>query len=110
MTPDLNEIFHASVVQATIGFLYGDWIIGTEDHANLWESLFKEGELKMLPPRYQVDYTLLPRGRVSYNLKSERFFVYHGNWLRSKHRSLILKRFNLQRSRTSFEEDEHYRK
>jgi len=109
ITPDLEDIFYASSVETDKGIVYGDWILGTDDHTILWDRLYSEGELKMLPRRYQEDYTLLPRGRVSFNSKAGEFTVYHGNWLKPKHKKIIMDRFHLARNQTVFEEDEHYR-
>lgn len=108
MTPDRGAIFYASKNDLSEGQAYFDWIIARNDHAVLWESLRSSGKLMGLPRVYWDDYSLLPRGRVSYNTKTLRYLVYHGNWLSVKNRTLIIDAFHLPKWLTDFELDEHY--
>jgi len=107
--PGSTEFFKIALVEVTEGLNYGDWIIGHQDHATLWDSLLEEGKLRGISKKFRDDYSLMPRGRVSFNTKSNRFIAYHGNWLRDEHRKIILDAFRLPVESTDFEEDAHYR-
>ena len=106
--PNSTEFFRTAMVAVENGHQYGDWIIGDQDHATFWDYLLKEGALRGVGKKYREDYSLLPRGRVSYNKISSRYVVYHGNWLRPEHRKNILDAFQLPVEFTDFEEDAHY--
>ena len=109
MNPDLESLFYASKQELSEGQSYFDWIIARDDHADLWDRLRSSGDLSGLPRRHRDDYSLLPRGRVSYNTKTKRYVVYHGNWLIKNTKRLIMDLFHLPKRSTDFELDEHYR-
>ncbi|MFA6857235.1 MAG: hypothetical protein WCR31_08510 [Treponema sp.] len=84
------------------GEKYLNWIISSKDHYDYWNEMYAAGKVP------GPDYDAYPRGRVSFNLDTNMFTVYHGNWLTPQVKALLLKEFNLTKKETVFESDEHY--
>lgn len=108
MAPDLDSFFYTISVELAQGIRYTDWIIANENHSKVWDDLLSKNELVSLPKRYWFDYTLLPRGRVSYRCKNKEYVIYHGNWLKERHKKMIVERYRLSDEKYQFEIDNHY--
>lgn len=108
LTRNLKDFFHVSAQKVTEGQLYGDWIISKDDHATLWEWLYKSGELNTIPRIHREDYAILPRGRVSFNRNTYTYIVYCGEWITDSIKTAVINRFDLSVSATIFEIDGHY--
>ncbi len=108
MAPDLSCFFYSEQIEINNAILYGDWLISKNDHVDIWEILKGNGDLKSLGKRYHNEYWLLPRGRVSYNIKSQLYYVYHGNWFKENHTEMIYERYSIHESNSIFEYDQHY--
>jgi hypothetical protein len=105
---DLSGILLASTNSLSSGQHYGGWIIGLDDHYAFWEQKMSTKEYSWLSRRYRDDYSMLPRGRVSFNTITKKYVVYHGNWFCKEHIKLLKEYFHLEMYETVFEEDEHY--
>jgi hypothetical protein len=77
-------------------------------HAGRWRTLHRAGLLDMLSPNIQDDFTALPRGRVAYDLQTERFVIFHGTDFDQAIRSRLIRAFNLPNEHTDESFSEHY--
>jgi hypothetical protein len=75
-------------------------------HYELWSELQKKD-----PDLYDLDCYALPRGRVLYNEKTRKFEILADRHILEKDGLVtrIVEDFHLEKSRTEFREDEHYR-
>ena len=108
LLPDLSHLFYVNKTCIEQAQNYGEWLICQADHSNEWARLEQSGYLHPLPKRYRAEYWLLPRGRVSYNVRLDKYFVYHGNWFTREHARIIEAEFELVAGNVVYEEDEHY--
>ena len=108
--PDFSELFYVKKTCIEKAEKYGEWLICQADHSNEWARLEQSGYLHSLPKRYRAEYWLLPRGRVSYNVVLNKYFVYHGNWFTREHAKIIEVEFEIKSGNVVYEEDEHYSK
>ena len=108
LLPDLSHLFYAHKVRINFAQKYGDWLISWVDHNNVWDELEQSGYLQYLPKRYRTEYWKLPRGRVSYNIVLNKYFIYHGNYFMSQHAKIIEAEFELTAENIVYEEDRHY--
>jgi len=106
--PDFSELFYVKKICIEQAEKYEEWLICQADHSNEWARLEQSGYLHPLPKRYRAEYWLLPRGRVSYNVRLGKYFVYHGNWFTREHAKIIEVEFEIKSGNVVYEEDEHY--
>ncbi len=99
-----GEILPSSVPY-THGEEYGDFINGRSDHCTHWISIRRS-----VPGAAQYEYDQVPRGRVIYSKRDDRFLVYGSEkfivdeW----RKAVVLSAFKLPPDRTTFKADEHY--
>ncbi len=89
----------------TLGEDYGDFINGRSDHCTFWPSI-----QQLLSEAAKYEYDQVPRGRVVYNKKDDRFLVYGSEkFVQNKQqKDMVLLKFNLPPGKTIFRADEHY--
>lgn len=108
LTQNSNAIFYATTEPIEQSEAYGKWIISKYNHFEVWEYIKVRGLLKILPLHYQEEYFYLPRGRVSYNIETNKFCIFYGNWLNENNKELLCKHYKLSIENTEFITDEHY--
>ena len=74
-----GKVIFSHAVSVDDGFLYGDAITGTRDHAEYWEELRKAGKLNVLDESLREEYFSIARGRVVFHTDTGKFSLYHGN-------------------------------
>lgn len=82
---------------------YGDFIQVDRDHYSIWNKV-KHSH----PSTRNKEYDEIPRGRVLFNTKTQRFQVVTSPEMIENHKEEIIKWFNLPPNKTDFVEDEHY--
>ena len=84
---------------------YGDHLIHEGDHISFWGELLKSGDVD------DEDYEEHPRGRVSYDRKSDQYTLLADKCIlgRKSVVSKILARMNLPPNKMRAETDSHYR-
>lgn len=89
----------------TLGEDYGDFKNGRSDHCTFWASI-----QRLSPEAARYEYDQVPRGRVVYSTRDDRFFVYGSETFvhHRRQKSLVLGEFNLPPVKTTFRVDEHY--
>lgn len=103
-----NRIFHhesspfSEGIQTTISV---DYEVG---HYAAWFLMEKRGLLKSLPETLRYEYDSIPRGRVVYLFKKERFVLYHGDDFTENEKKIIMEAFNLPEDKTLDDIDMHY--
>lgn len=92
-------------VPLALGDEYGDFINGSSDHCTFWANIRRK-----VPGSDQYEYDQVPRGRVVYNKKIDRFFVYGSEDLVSdeQRKAVVVSTFRLPAAKTTFKSDEHY--
>jgi hypothetical protein len=108
MTPDLTGLFYCEKSSLEHACKYGDWLVSPHDHASVWEQLKSSKYLDFLPQKYRDEYWKLPRGRISYNIREHRYYIYHGNWLTKEHKKILLQEYEINDQNYIFEYDIHY--
>jgi hypothetical protein len=108
LKPDSTDFFYSTVDSPEQGEPYGDWIVAVDDHWKKWDELEAAGKLNSLPEFLRDEYFRLPRGRVSYQTKEKKYYVYHGNWFRQKHKAMFYEHYHIAPEETAFVPDEHY--
>ena len=99
------QIFHSEPITLEFGQNYGSFIVAPREHYNTWESLKRPGVVPQ-----NSNYEDLPRGRVAYNKDTQRYVVFHGNWIKSAPtviKSVIKSEFKLK-ANTEWVADLHY--
>ena len=51
------------------GEKYGDFINYPQSHMEVWDKYYYK--------KYHVDFDYFPRGRVVYNIKEDKYYIYH---------------------------------
>ncbi len=92
-------------VSHSLGEEYGNFVNGRSDHCTFWPSI-----QRLSPEAAKYEYDQVPRGRVVYNRKDDRFFVYGSEkFVRNeRQKGMVLSKFNLPPDKTFFRADEHY--
>ncbi len=103
-----GKVIFTHAVSVEDGFLYGEAVTGTRDHAEYWEELRKDGKLNVLDESLREEYFSIARGRVVFHKDTGKFSVYHGNNMKKTDLHKVGLFFNLPEDRTDFEEDLHY--
>jgi hypothetical protein len=89
----------------TKGEEYGEFINGTKDHYECWESLRrKQSRVRRL------EYDEVPRGRVVYSKGDKKFYIYGSEqFVKNKEeKKMVLKAFSIAASEAVFRFDENY--
>jgi hypothetical protein len=91
----------------TLGEEYGDFVNGHSDHCKFWRSLRRHN-----PALVDYEYDQVPRGRVVYSKKDDKFFVYGSeDFVRDEEeKTLVVSEFHLPLGKMVFRADEHYGK
>ena len=76
---------------------YGDFKIYDKSHYDVWEKHYYK--------RYKVDYDYFPRGRVAYNKKDNKFFIYRDTCIAADIIKTLIQCYN----EYELLEDEHYK-
>ena len=103
-----NRLFHCEYSPLTEGIktrISIDYEVG---HYAAWFIMAKTGILDKLPQNLRAEYDSIPRGRVVYLLKREKFVVYHGDEFDDSQYDNIKKLFNLPEEMTIERIDMHY--
>jgi hypothetical protein len=103
-----NKLFHHESSPLSEGVktrISIDYEVG---HYAAWFIMDKRGILKKLPRNLRAEYDAIPRGRVVYLLKKEKFVVYHGDEFDSEQYDMLLKLFHLPPEKTMDGIDMHY--
>lgn len=108
LTLNCNSVFFATTETLEESEKYGKWLISKYNHYSKWEEIKAKGLLNALPLHIQEEYFYLPRGRVSYDTETQKFCIFHGNWLKDQQRTLLCKHYQLGINNVVFVEDEHY--
>lgn len=82
-----------------------DYAVG---HYAAWFIMGKRGVLDRLPKTLRGEYDSIPRGRVVYLLKKEKFVVYHGDDFDDHQYKELIELFHLPREKTIDRIDMHY--
>ena len=77
-------------------------------HYAAWFIMAKRGLLEKLPQNLRAEYDSIPRGRVVYLLKKEKFVVYHGDAFDVHQYERIKTLFHLPHDKTIERIDMHY--
>ncbi len=77
-------------------------------HYAAWFIMAKRGILEKLPQNLRAEYDSIPRGRVVYLLKKEKFVVYHGDEFDDDQYERIKTLFHLPHEKTIERIDMHY--
>ncbi len=77
-------------------------------HYAAWFIMNKRGILDKLPKTMRAEYDSIPRGRVVYLLKREKFVVYHGDEFDDGQYVKIKELFTLPEDKTIERIDMHY--
>lgn len=109
LTPDCNAVFFATTETLEESEKYGKWLISKYNHYTKWDELKAKGFLNALPENIKQEYFYLPRGRVSYDTETQKFCIFHGNWLKSKQKNLLCEHYQLEMENALFVYDEHYK-
>ncbi len=99
-----RERLYAASVPLNEARHYGDFRNGPFDHYSLWPRLQRRhAHLRSFA------YEDIPRGRVLYSVRDDRFLVYADRILMKEHlKTLILAEFELPPAKSFFRCDEHY--
>ncbi len=103
-----NKLFHYESSPLSEGVrtrISIDYEVG---HYAAWFLMDRLGILKKLPQTLRSEYDSIPRGRVVYLLKKEKFVVYHGDEFDNDQYELIKSLFNLPPEKTIESIDMHY--
>ena len=103
-----NKLFHCEYSPLTEGIktrISIDYEVG---HYAAWFIMAKTGILDKLPQNLRAEYDSIPRGRVVYLLKKEKFVVYHGDEFDDDQYENIKILFNLPEEKTIERIDMHY--
>ena len=101
-------LFHAEsspVSQGIITSISVDYKVG---HYAAWFLMDKRGLLDRLPLSLRSEYDLIPRGRVVYLFKKERFLIYHGDDFSDREYEEVSDFFCLPPEWTTDDIDMHY--
>ena len=60
---------------------YGDFLVYPDSHFELWEKNYEE--------KYGVDFDFFPRGRVAYNKKEKKYWMYYDSCIGGEVQVLI---------------------
>ena len=103
-----DKLFHCEYSPLSKGIrtrISIDYEVG---HYAAWSIMARRGILDKLPQNLRAEYDSIPRGRVLYLLKSEKFVVYHGNEFDDSQYKRIKTLFNLPEEKTIERIDMHY--
>jgi hypothetical protein len=103
-----NSLFHCESSPLSEGVktrISIDYEVG---HYAAWFIMNKKGILDRIPKKLRSEYDSIPRGRVVYLLKKEKFVVYHGDEFDSRQYDELIKLFNLPKEKTIDRIDMHY--
>lgn len=99
-----NELLKDSVPY-TQGEEYGDFVNGKSDHCSYWMTIQRSN-----PAAAMYEYDQVPRGRVVYSKKDDKFIIYGSErFVRNDvQRGMVVTSFKLPLEKTVFRADEHY--
>ena len=103
-----GKVIFSHSISVEDGFLYGEAVTGTRDHAEYWEELRKDGKLNVLDESLREEYFSIARGRVVFHKDTGKFSLYHGNNMKKPDLHKVALFFNLPEDRTDFAQDLHY--
>lgn len=101
--------FKGEILQDSIPFThgeeYGDFVNGKSDHCSFWRNI-----QRIDPAAAMYEYDQVPRGRVVYSKRDDKFIVYGSEqFVRNDiQRHIVVASFNLPLEKTVFRADEHY--
>ncbi len=95
----------AAVTEGMITSISVDYKVG---HYAAWFMMEKKGVLKKLPLTLRSEYDLIPRGRVIYLFKKQKFVIYHGDDFSEKEHQQVIEAFKLPPEWTIDDIDMHY--
>ena len=85
-----------------------EYISGDYAHVTLWDNL---RSLNLIPDKWRdKEYEYVPRGRVTYDVKRDKYYVYASKKIVKKKwfQDRIISEFSLPRHNTVFKSDLHY--
>lgn len=108
ITLNRKNIFYATTETLEESQTYGKWLISKYNHFQKWEELEQLGYLSGLPLEIRSEYFYVPRGRVSYHIEENKFYIFHGNWLTEPLKKLLCEHYQLVFENVVFIDDIHY--
>ena len=93
------------VTQGMITSISVDYKVG---HYAAWFLMQKKGVLDRLPLSLHFEYDLIPRGRVIYLFRKNKFVIYHGDDFSQREHEEVTNAFNLPPELTTDDIDMHY--
>ncbi|MDC7220367.1 MAG: hypothetical protein PQJ59_10525 [Spirochaetales bacterium] len=103
-----NKLFHYESSPLSEGVKTRVSIDYEVGHYAAWFIMAKRGLLDKLPKNLRAEYDSIPRGRVVYLLKKEKFVVYHGDEFDDDQYNKLKELFNLPQDKTIERIDMHY--
>ncbi|MDC7223752.1 MAG: hypothetical protein PQJ60_08435 [Spirochaetales bacterium] len=103
-----NKLFHCESSPLSEGVKTRVSIDYEVGHYAAWFIMAKQGLLNKLPHTLRAEYDSIPRGRVVYLLKRDKFVVYHGDEFDDGQYSKIKELFHLPENQTIERIDMHY--
>lgn len=92
-----NILFHGCSIEEAEN--YGDFKIYNKSHFEIWDENYYR--------KYKVDYDFYPRGRITFNVKQNSYWIYRDTCIPDD----ILEKWIIEHEykRVAIKEDEHYK-